>query len=115
MHKGTDAVGKGNQPSQKNSDSLNQRINGTNKAVKIVSEVANSSNEQSTTSKKNSKNIESISNVTHESALGIQQIAHAAEDLNRLTNNLQSLVGQFNIVQPKSEQQKKDLKELEYA
>ncbi|MDP2304148.1 MAG: hypothetical protein Q8N03_17200, partial [Ignavibacteria bacterium] len=42
-------------------------------------------------------NIEGISNVTNESSTGIQQIATAAEDLNKLTNNLQNLVRQFNI------------------
>ena len=48
-----------------------------------------------------SKNIESISSVTQESAQGVQQIARAAEDLNRLTNNLEELVSRFKITDDK--------------
>ena len=33
----------------------------------------------------------------HESASGIQQIALASEDLNRLTINLQEIVSQFKV------------------
>jgi hypothetical protein len=35
--------------------------------------------------------------VTNQSASGTQQIAHASENLNRLTLNLQELVSKFNI------------------
>jgi hypothetical protein len=35
--------------------------------------------------------------VTNESAAGTQQIARAAEDLNRLTENLQQVVGKFKL------------------
>ena len=35
--------------------------------------------------------------MTQESASGIQQIAHASEDLNRLTLNLQELVAKFKV------------------
>ena len=35
--------------------------------------------------------------VTGETAQGVQQIARAAEDLNRLTESLQSLVARFNL------------------
>ena len=43
------------------------------------------------------KNIESISNVTNESTGGVQQIARAAEDLNKLTVNLQEVVSKFKL------------------
>jgi len=60
-------------------------------------QVAAASEEQSSAAEQISKNIEAISNVTHESAEGVQQIAGAAEDLNRLTVNLQQLTSQFKI------------------
>jgi hypothetical protein len=41
--------------------------------------------------------VEGISKVTGETAQGTQQIARAAEDLNRLTDNLQQLVSQFKL------------------
>jgi len=43
------------------------------------------------------KNIESISSVTQQSAAGTQQIARAAEDLNKLTYNLENMITQFKI------------------
>ena len=52
---------------------------------------------QSSAAEQISKNIESISSVTQQSASGIQQIAHASEDLNRLTLNLQELIAQFKV------------------
>ncbi len=63
----------------------------------IVNQVAATSEEQSATAEQISKNIESISSVTHESAAGTSQIAHAAEDLNRLTDNLETLIGRFQL------------------
>ena len=35
--------------------------------------------------------------MTSETAQGTQQIAHAAEDLNRLTDNLQNLISGFKV------------------
>ncbi|MDP3683113.1 MAG: hypothetical protein Q8S01_04200, partial [Ignavibacteria bacterium] len=43
-----------------------------------------------------------ISSVTQESAAGVQQIARAAEDLNRLTVNLQELTSRFKIDETKT-------------
>ncbi len=63
----------------------------------MASQVASASEEQSATAEQISKNIEGISSVTNETTAGIQQIAHAAEDLNRLTTNLQDMVGTFKI------------------
>jgi methyl-accepting chemotaxis protein len=97
MQKGTEEVENGKHLARKAGDSLNQIISGVDKVVDIVSQVAAAGEEQSATSEQISKNIESISNVTHESASGIQQIAHAAEDLNKLTFNLQELVSRFTI------------------
>ena len=41
--------------------------------------------------------MEGISKVTGETAQGTQQIARAAEDLNRLTENLQNLIAAFTL------------------
>ncbi len=63
----------------------------------IVSQVALASEEQATAAEQISVNIEGITNVTHESAAGVQQIARAAEDLMRLTVDLQGMVTRFKI------------------
>jgi methyl-accepting chemotaxis protein len=72
-----------------------------NESAQLVSaeidQVAAASEEQSAASEQISKNIEGISNVTHETSSGIQQIAHAAEDLNKLTFKLQELVSHFKV------------------
>jgi ABC-type transporter Mla subunit MlaD len=41
--------------------------------------------------------LKSISSVSQQSAAGTQQIVKAAEDLSRLTDNLQNLVSRFKI------------------
>jgi len=43
------------------------------------------------------QNIELITNVTQQSATGVRQIAHAAEELSQLTSNLQSLISAFKV------------------
>ena len=97
MQKGTDEVENGKLLAKKAGDTLGEIINGADKVVDIVSQVAAAAEEQSSTTEQISKNIESISNVTQESASGIQQIAHATEDLNKLTTNLQELISKFTI------------------
>ncbi|MEI7812816.1 MAG: hypothetical protein WCJ01_10385, partial [Ignavibacteria bacterium] len=84
---------------QKAEDALHQIISSSNDVVANITQVSVASEEQSSAAEQISKSIESISSVTHESAAGTQQIAIAAEDLNRLTDNLQNLVSQFKINQ----------------
>ena len=77
---------------------MKEIIKGNEQVVDLITQVAAASEEQSATSDQISKNITTISNVTQESASGLQQIAHASEDLNKLTVNLQNLVSKFKLV-----------------
>jgi methyl-accepting chemotaxis protein len=77
--------------------SLKEIIAGAEKVVDVITRVAAASEEQSSTSEEISKNIEGINNVTRESSAGIQSIAEASEELNKLTLNLQKLVSKFKI------------------
>lgn len=97
MNEGTKEVEVGKELAEKAGSSLRQIIDASDRVVGIITQVAAASEEQSSAAEQISKNIESISNVTHESAVGTQQIARAAEDLNRLTDNLQHLVSQFKV------------------
>jgi methyl-accepting chemotaxis protein len=97
MSKGTEEVLKGKALADKAGDSLKEIIQGAEKVVDVVAQVAAASEEQSTTSEQISKSIEMISNVTQESAAGIAQVSKASEDLNRLTVNLQQLISRFKI------------------
>jgi methyl-accepting chemotaxis protein len=97
MNRGTEEVERGQALAEKSSASLKQIIEGSQKVVDVVTQVAAASEEQASASEQISKNIEAITSVTQESAAGTQQIARAAEDLNRLTSNLQELLGQFAL------------------
>ncbi len=94
---GTEEVAKGKTLTEKAGSSLQEIISGSVKVVDIISQVAVASEEQSSAAEQISKNIEGITAVTHQSASGIQQIARATEDLNRLTLNLQELISKFEI------------------
>lgn len=97
MQKGTDEVEKGKALVNKAGSMLGEIISSSEKATDSVIQVAAASEEQSAASEEISKNVEAIRSVTQESTVGIQQIARAAEDLNRLTETLQNLVSKFNI------------------
>jgi methyl-accepting chemotaxis protein len=97
MKTGTDEVEHGKAMADKAGDSLKEIIAGAEKVVDVATQVAAASEEQSSAAEQIGKNIEAISNVTAESASGTQQIARAAEDLNRLTQNLQDLLTQFTL------------------
>ncbi|MDP3150690.1 MAG: methyl-accepting chemotaxis protein [Ignavibacteria bacterium] len=97
MNKGTEEVEKGKALADKAGQSLKEIILGVEQVVDMSTQVAAASEEQSSAAEQISKNIEAISSVTNESASGIQQIARAAEDLNRLTVNLQELASRFKI------------------
>jgi len=97
MEEGTREVEAGRKKADMAGASLLEIIEGANKVVDIVTQVAAASEQQSTAAEEISKNIDAISTVTQESSSGIQQIAHAAEDLSRLTLNLEGLVKQFKI------------------
>ncbi len=97
MKEGTQEVEAGKSLADQAGDSLRQIIEGADNVVSIITQVAAASEEQSSASEQISKNIEAISSVTEQSTAGVQQIAKAAGDLNRLTNNLENLVGKFKI------------------
>src|SRR5690625_7113944 len=59
--------------------------------------VAAASEEQPVTSEQIARSVEMISNVSGESAQGISQIAGAADDLNRITSDLDDKIRRFRI------------------
>ena len=77
--------------------SLKNIVDNTQQVVDMMMQIAAASEEQSSTSESIAKNVEAISTVSIDSANGISQIARSADDLNRLTENLQSLVLNFRV------------------
>ncbi len=97
MEIGTKEVENGKQLVGKAGSMLGEIIDGSQKVTDVVIRVADASEKQSLASEQISRNIEAISTVTQQSTAGVHQIARAAEDLSRLTVNLQNLIGVFKI------------------
>lgn len=97
MMEGTSEVEKGKTLAGKAGSALKEIIVGAEQVVDMSTQVAAASEQQSRAAEQISKNIETISGVTHESAIGVQQIARAAEDLNQLTVKLQELTSRFKV------------------
>lgn len=97
MKEGTVEVDKGMAMANEAGKSLKAIIKGTVEVVDISTQVAAASEEQSKAAELISKNVEAINSVSQESSSGLQQIAQAAEDLNRLTTNLQDIITHFKI------------------
>jgi methyl-accepting chemotaxis protein/NAD-dependent dihydropyrimidine dehydrogenase PreA subunit len=97
MKDGRSEVEKSKALAEKAGRSLREIITGAEEVVDMSTRVAVASGEQAGAAEQISRNIESISAVTQQSAAGIQQIAHTAEDLNRLTSSLQQLIANFKL------------------
>jgi len=97
MGEGTREVEKGKLLADKAGESLQKIIKAAEQVLDVITQVAAASEQQSSAAEEISKTIEAISNVTHESASGVQQIAHSSEDLNSLTLNLRDLISKFKI------------------
>lgn len=97
MKEGTIEVNRGKQLAEQAGSVLEEIILGSDKVTDIAVQVAAASEEQSASAEQISKNVEAISNVTRETTIGIEHMAHAAEDLDRMTSNLQELVKRFKL------------------
>jgi methyl-accepting chemotaxis protein len=102
MHEGTKEVENGTMLANNAGEVLKSIIEEAETVTDIAIQVAAASEEQSSASEQISRNVEGISNVTRETSSGIQQIAHAAEDLNKLTVTLQDLVAKFKLNREKN-------------
>ncbi|WP_397547467.1 methyl-accepting chemotaxis protein [Rhodothermus marinus] len=81
---------------------LTQIVEGAQRVLERISQIAAAGEEQSATSEQISQSVEMISNLSHESARGVEQIARAAENLSRLTDELNEMVRRFRIEQNES-------------
>ena len=97
INSGTNEVKKGKELAYSAGESLEKINIASKKVVDLVTQIASASNQQSASSEDISRNAEGISHVAQESAVGIEQIANAAEDLNRLTDHLQNIMDGFKV------------------
>ncbi len=97
IEQGTIEVEKGKKLAGNAELALNEIITNSDEIADVINQLAAASEEQSATSEQISTNIEGISNVTQQSAQSTQQINHAAENLYRLTANMQELLDLFKL------------------
>lgn len=95
MELGTKEVEKGKILADKAGMSLKEIIAMSNDVEVIITQLAGASAEQETTSEDIARNIQNISSVATESNRAIEQVAHATDDLARLTMTLQELLAGF--------------------
>jgi methyl-accepting chemotaxis protein len=93
MERGTVEVEKGKQLASEAGKALDEIIDGVQNIAATIDIVARASEEQHLTSNETARKIESMSIVTEQSARAINQIARAAEDLNRRMESLRMLTG----------------------
>jgi methyl-accepting chemotaxis protein len=97
MKVGTAEVKNGIESATRAGASLDGIVSTSQKVTAMVSQIAAASEKQSSAAEEIARNVEAISKVSGETAQGTHQIARAAEDLNRLTENLQRLVSGFTL------------------
>ncbi len=97
METAGNVVNYGMEITQNVADALSEILNSTAKAQDEIRQLATASEEESATAEEITKNVEAINNVAQETTIGIQQVAKATEDLNRLTENLLELTQHFKI------------------
>ncbi|MBX2820388.1 MAG: GAF domain-containing protein [Rhodothermaceae bacterium] len=97
MRQGREEVASGLELADRAGDALTRVVEEMNKIVDRINQIAVASEEQSSTSTQISMNVEAISTVTNESAKGVTEISIAAQDLEKYTEDLRSLISRFKI------------------
>ena len=97
METGTKEVDTGRGLADKAGASLTEIVNGSQRVVDMIRQIATATEEQSAAAEQISKNIEQVSSATKESAAGAEQSATAAEELSRNAEGLQQIVAQFKV------------------
>lgn len=69
----------------------------TDEVTSLINQLAAASEEQNATSQQIAQNVELIQTVTQQATESTGQISEAAENLNKLTENLQAIVNKFQL------------------
>ncbi len=102
MQSGRNEVECGKVLADKAAKSLNNIIQGSQEVVDIITIVSDVSQEQTKTAEHINFRVEGINNVTHDTAIGIEQIAKASDNLKKLTIELQEIISKFKVDNVKS-------------
>ncbi len=97
MEAGTQEVNAGRELADKAGNSLSAVVDGSEKVMDMIQQIATATEQQSVAAEEISKNIEQVASVTKESAAGADQASAAAEELSRNAEGLQQIVGRFKV------------------
>ncbi len=97
MDNGRTEVESGLSATDRARNALQQIVDTTQNLSKMIAQIAAASNEQSKASEQVANNIKNVDEATQMIAGSIIQIANAAEDLEKLTQQLQILISYFNL------------------
>ncbi len=99
MQNGNAEVTNGIQLADKAGAALKEIVDSSQHLLDMISQIATANEEQAATGEQITKNVAMISEVAQDSSRRVTEIAHSAEDLSRLTDELRELVSQFKIIQ----------------
>lgn len=97
MKKGTSEVDEGLNLVNEAGTSLSEIISSTELVVDNISQIAIASEQQSGSIEQISQNISAVNKVAHETALGLQNVAKATEELQSLSESTNSIVEKFKL------------------
>lgn len=97
MNEGTGEVESGVTLANEAGQALHQIVDGSQKVMDMIMQIAAASEEQSSVSSEISRNVEQISNLCKENNAAASQTAQSSDDLLKLATNLQMMVNHFKV------------------
>lgn len=97
MHEGTKQVTDGVRLANEAGDALRHIVSSVEKVSDLIRQTATAAEEQSTTAEAISTNVSGIASVAKETLVGVKQISAATEDLSKIADELQRIVGSFRL------------------
>lgn len=97
MEDGVKAVEKGTADASRSGQALQEILEQANAVTMQINQIATAAEQQTATTNEITNNIQQITDVVHETAKGSQESASAANQLSRLSEELNHLVGNFKL------------------
>jgi methyl-accepting chemotaxis protein len=97
MQEGVREVERGTMDAARSGQALQEILEQANSVTMQINQIATAAEEQTATTNEITNNIQQITEVVHETAKGSQESAAAANQLSRLAEELQQLVGTFKL------------------
>jgi methyl-accepting chemotaxis protein len=97
MEEGVHEVEKGTEEAEKSGRALNEILEQINAVTMQVGQIATAAEEQTATTSEITNNIQQVTEVVQDTARGATESAQAAAQVNRLSNELHSLVARFKV------------------